>query len=148
MDTSQLVLFSIFCASIHWLIARSEIARPLWSRAGGWLGRLLACAGCSGFWIGAVVGGAGLTTPITLDVAPILGVDVALRALAHAVLGVFVTPVFESVLLWGLRESAIVADEAAEPEPETGAVPRGFESGDEIVTPVSNPSRATKPPRP
>jgi hypothetical protein len=148
MDVSQLVLFGIFCSAIHWLIARSEIARPFWSRADGWLGRLLACAGCSGFWIGAVIGGAGLTAPLALDVAPILGVDIALRALAHAVLGVFVTPVFESVLLWGLHESAIVVDEPAEPEP-TGSVPRsGFDSGDEIHTPVSNPSRAPKPPRP
>ena len=139
IDVSQLVLFGIFTSALHWLVARSEVARPLWSRARGWLAALLSCAGCSGFWIGSVLGGTGLTTPLTLDVSPILYVDVALRALAHGILGVFVTPVFEGLLLWGLRESALQDDNKPD---DVGAVPEPVaQSHSSVITPVSNPSR-------
>lgn len=140
LDLTQLVLFGIACSATHWLIARSEIARPFWSRAGGWLGSLLACAGCSGFWIGGIIGAAGFISPVSLDVAPILYVDIALRALAMAVLGVFVTPVFEGVLLWGLQASAL---QASEETPPLGSIPEPVTYGNSgaYVTPVDSPIR-------
>ena len=145
LDLSQLLLFSVLTSSLHWLIARSEIAKPFWSRTSGWLGKLLACAGCSGFWLGAVLGGTEVASPVTLYVAHVLYVDVALRALVHGVLGVFVTPVFESVLLWGLQNSAVDLGDAGddtgdETEDVTGSVPKTLAStrDSELITPNDN----------
>lgn len=98
----QLFLLGLLSASIHWLIGRSEIARPLWSRARGIIDKLLRCAGCSGFWIGGALTLAG--------VHPLAGVTDWRDAAAGTLCGVFLTPVFEAILLWGLEHST-VADE-------------------------------------
>lgn len=135
LDISQLVLFGVFCSSLHWLIGRSEIAKPLWSRATGWFAALLACAGCSGFWIGGILGGAGFVLPVTFNIAPGLYFEIFLRALWHGVLGVFVTPVFEGILLWGLHASALAPEqEDVEPEPAPS-------NRDAMDTPVDSPIR-------
>jgi len=126
IDLPQLVLLGIVCAATHWLVARSEIARPLWSRAPGVLGRLLACAGCSGFWLG------GVAWTLGIRVTPL---DARYGGLALAmVLGTFVTPIFEGMLMWGLYASA-VQDDAPEPPPPP-PVPQ-----ESYITPVDNPSR-------
>jgi hypothetical protein len=127
IDLTQLVLLGVLSASLHWLIGRSEIARPLWSRAPGFLGRLLACAGCSGFWLSGIAWTLGVR---------VVALDARHGGLALGmVLGVFVTPVFESVLLWGLRESAIEPEPDVAPPPE----PPSHPSQDSYVTPVDNP---------
>jgi hypothetical protein len=95
----HLLVFSALCASAHWIIARSKIAEPLWSRAKGWVAELLACTGCSGFWLGGGLTAAGFT--------PIDGIPLWARIIAGGLLGAFVTPVAQAVLLWGLRETAI-----------------------------------------
>lgn len=94
MDLQQLVLLGILSSSIHWIIARSKIAKPLWSRAKGWLADLLACPACFGFWIGIFLGLGG--------VQPYPG-----YVSVTAVLAVFLTPVFEGALLWGLEVSSM-----------------------------------------
>ena len=99
----QLVFLGVLCAGVHWLIARSRIAEPLWSRARGVLAELLECAGCSGFWIGLGLGALGLR-PLCI-VGGLAGDPIA--AVISGILGVFVTPIFEAVLLWGLERSAI-----------------------------------------
>lgn len=119
VDLSQLLVLGLLTASAHWLIARSEVARPFWSHARGWFGALLRCPACSGTWLGlgAVLAG--------------------LRPVGHGVVAGFVTvmlatiltPVFESVLLWGLERSAIEEDEP------THAV----SSSEDAVTPVDRP---------
>lgn len=96
MKLDQLALLGLLSASIHWIIARSAIAKPLWSRAKGKFGELLRCAGCSGFWIGLGLWWWGVR-PVTCWGAP----------LATGLLGVVLTPVFEAILLWGLEQSAI-----------------------------------------
>lgn len=135
IDLSQLVLLGVLCAATHWLVARSEIARPLWSRATGWLGKLLACAGCSGFWLGSAAWSLGVrVTPL----------DARHGGLAISmILGTFITPVFEGLLLWGLRESAIHTTAeidysvyASDPPP-----PSPNMTTDTYVTPVDNPIR-------
>lgn len=130
IDLAQLVLLGIVCAATHWLVARSEIARPLWSRAPGLLGRLLSCSGCSGFWLG------GIAWTIGIRVTP---PDARHGGLALAmVLGTFVTPVFEGLLMWGLYASALVE----EPEPVVAPMePPPSPSHDTYITPVDNPSR-------
>lgn len=118
VDIAQLVVLGLLTASTHWLIARSEIARPLWSRTTGWLGALLRCPACSGWWIGLGLGAAGLHP-----------VGSGLFAwLMTGVLGTILTPIFESVLLWGLANSAI-EDES----------PPDVSSSEEAVTPVDRP---------
>lgn len=107
LDLQQLVLLGILSSSIHWLVARSKIAKPLWSRAKGSLAELLACPSCSGFWIGWALGLIGLR-PVHSG----LVVDLLLSAL----LAVFLTPVFEAVLLWGLHTSAIEVESDKEPD--------------------------------
>lgn len=103
----QLFLLGLFSAAIHWLIARSEIARPLWSRARGFVDKLLRCPACSGFWLGAALTFVG--------VHPLVGVSDWLAPAAGALFGLFFTPVFEAVLLWGLERSAVGDEEPKEP---------------------------------
>lgn len=99
-----LVALGLLCAATHWLIARSVIAKPLWSRARGRLDELLRCAGCSGWWLGLIAGIAGLR-PIGHGV---------IGALLSGLLGVVLTPVVEAVLLWALAQTAIERDDEAD----------------------------------
>jgi hypothetical protein len=135
LDLQQLFLLGLLTSTLHWLIARSEIARPLWSRARGFLGKMLACAGCSGFWLGGAAWTAGVRA---------VPLDARHGGLAlHMLLGVFMTPVFEAVLLWGLRESAIVADE---PDEEPGSVPQPVaQSNSAMITPNDLPPMRKRP---
>jgi hypothetical protein len=106
LDLNQLALLGILAATIHWIVARSKIAEPFWSlrwwkgeslvrnRAAG----LLACAACSGFWIGL---GLGL-----LGVRP-MEASVWFAVPAAGLMGAGVTPVVEAVLLWGLSSTRI-----------------------------------------
>lgn len=95
----HLLVFGALCASAHWILARSKIAEPLWSRARGSLAELLACTGCSGFWLGGGLAALGLR--------PLDGIPFWARLIAGGLLGAFVTPVCQAILLWGLRETAI-----------------------------------------
>jgi hypothetical protein len=114
LNLQQLTLLGILTSTCHWLIARSELTRPIWSRARGWISNLLACAGCSGFWLGLTAGAAGVRPVTTGSV----WFDVGCAGL----LGVWTTPITESLLLWGLRASAIV-DESLTSTEETNNAP-------------------------
>lgn len=103
LRVDQLVLLGVFSASIHWIIARSTIGKPLWSRARGKLDELLRCPACSGFWISA-----GLTTA---GVQAVDGLPWLVTPAAGGLLGVALTPVFEAVILWGLERAAIEREE-------------------------------------
>lgn len=100
-----LIVLGLLCASTHWIFARSEIARPFWSRASGRLDELLRCAGCSGFWLGLAWGLAG--------VRPVVFGWGVFSVLAAGVLGAILTPIFEAALLWGLARSAVEHEEAS-----------------------------------
>lgn len=93
----HLFLLGLLCAALHWLVARSVIAKPLWSRATGKWDELLRCPACSGFWIAN-----GLWT---LGVRP-LG-DGFLTVFLTGALGAILTPVFEATMLWGLERTAV-----------------------------------------
>lgn len=96
---------------MHWLVARSKIAQPLWSRARGHADELLRCAGCSGFWIGLALGFAGLR-PVSLDGGAWAHLaEIGLTGLSS----VFLVPVAEAALLWGLEHTAIERDVAVAP---------------------------------
>jgi len=103
LDVHQLAILGLLSTSIHWIVGRSKIAQPLWSRARGWFGALLACPACSGFWIGLGLGAAG-AKPI--GGLPHVGHDAA-AILAAGLLAVVLTPVCEAVMLLGLEHSAI-----------------------------------------
>jgi hypothetical protein len=121
----DLVVLGLLTSSTHWLVARSEIARPLWSRTRGWLAKLLACAGCSGWWLGLGYGVLGLRP-----------VSHGWRGIVLAgVLGTILTPIFEAILIWGLDETAISIDAGVpEPSPETS-------SKEDQITPLDRPQR-------
>lgn len=102
IDLSQLVLVGILTASLHWIIARAQISRPLWSRAPGVVGDLLACPACSGVWLGLFLGLLG-ARPV---VSAVRGFDVGWCS----VCGAWLTPVFQAVMLWGLERTKIKAD--------------------------------------
>ncbi len=140
LDLTQLVLFAIITTSLHWLIARSEIAKPLWSRTKGVLAKLLACPACSGFWLGGLVAGTGWVVPVTFVDESVRDIW-SLHAGIGAILGVFVTPVFEGLMLWGLERSAIVNDDEDE-----GAVPAqpASQANSGVVTPTDNFLRKPK----
>jgi hypothetical protein len=114
LDFSQFVLFGILCASLHWLIARSEIARPLWSRARGVVAKLLACPACSGFWLGGIIAGTGWAVPAGLYDDAVRDAW-SIHAAVGALLGVVVTPVVEGLLMWGLERSAVDTSEEVTP---------------------------------
>ena len=103
----SLIVLGLLTASTHWLVARSEIAKPFWSRAEGQMAKLLACAGCSGWWLGLAYGILGIR-PVSSGVFGVF---------ASGVLGTILTPIFEAVLLWGLRETAIEPDHPSETAP-------------------------------
>lgn len=107
LDLHQLLILGIMCASIHWIFARSNIMKPLWSRARGVLASWLACAGCFGTWVGVALGFAGLR-PVAWYYADELTLwSSAIEIAQTALLATFLTPVFEGILLWGLERSAI-----------------------------------------
>ncbi len=105
LDVHQLALLGLLTTSVHWLVGRSTIARPLWSRARGWLSELLRCPACSGWWIGLGLGAAGLRPVGGLphrwewhSVGPVV---------VTGLLAIVVTPVVEAIMLFGLQHSAI-----------------------------------------
>lgn len=101
LNVSHVVLLAIICAVQHWFIARAEITRPFWSRLrpGSFLDKLIRCPACSGFWLGLIAGVGGLRPVTTLSS---FGAIVWSGALA-----VFLTPVTEAILLWGLEHSGV-----------------------------------------
>lgn len=134
----QLVILGILSSSIHWLVARSEIARPLWSRARGWLEKLLRCPACSGFWLGGLItwGGVHPFGDALVTSAPwwMWIVKSQLAGLA----AMFLTPVFEGVMVWGLNTSAIAEEMVVDVEARAGVIdPALTESGE--VTPTERP---------
>ena len=112
LETNELVALGLLTGTTHWIVARSEIARPLWSRARGWFAKLLACPACSGFWLGLGYGAAGIT--------PLAVGQSTFDIVAAGVLGVFTAPVAQAILLWALSVTALPTDdtEATSPPPE------------------------------
>jgi len=106
---NQLVLLGLLSASIHWIMARASITKRFWSLnwwpkrslkclvAKRFFADLLACAACSGFWIGIGLGLAGVR-PVGSGWTAVL---------ASGLLSVLVTPTFEGALLWGLEKTRI-----------------------------------------
>lgn len=69
-----------------------------WGRLKGGPAALLACPACSGFWI-------GLTLAVVLR--PATSGTLWLDVLVNGFAGLYLTPVAEGVLLWGLATSEI-----------------------------------------
>jgi hypothetical protein len=93
---STFATLGILAGTLHWLIARATVTRSFWGALWlpGWLDSLLRCAACSGFWIGIGLGCAGLR--------PLATSHTLLNVLVAGVAGMWLTPVTEGVLLWGL----------------------------------------------
>jgi len=134
LDVGQLVLLGLLSAAGHWILSRSRIAQPLWSRARGLTDDFLRCAGCVGFWIGLVLGLLGLR-PVTGSGWRLI--DVSLTALT----AVFLTPVFEGVLIWGRDASAIPDIVTKKPDPKPPD-PIPDLTSDLVSDRVSNPKQA------
>jgi hypothetical protein len=105
LNWNQLATLGIFSAVIHWVVARAKITKPFWELSWLPIGRefvdgLLSCAACSGWWIGLGLGWGMRLTPFLTGSAfwDVIGAGIA---------GVFVTPLVESMLLWGLNHSKI-----------------------------------------
>ena len=103
LDLHQLLLLGLLSTAVHWLVARSKIAEPLWSRAHGWMGSLLRCPACSGWWLGLGLGAAGIR--------PVSGVHVVGAVALAGLLSMVVTPIVEAVMVLGLQYSAIAEDD-------------------------------------
>ncbi len=131
----QLVLLGLLAAPLHWIVARSEIARPFWSRLAGWPAKLLACPACSGFWLGLALAVGGVRP---VDITWPLGHQAVLTAeiLAAGVLATFMTPVVQAVMLLGLHYSAVPAPEP-EAEPALDVTPAADDGADESPPPTS-----------
>ncbi len=123
IDLRQLFVLGLLTASIHWLVARSHVGEVIWGHARGWFDELLRCPACSGWWLGLLLGLAGIR-PLTLHWS-------WTSIVFSGLFGVILTPVFESCLLWGLSRSALV--------------PRAY---DERLTPSDNDDTTTPLDRP
>ncbi len=109
LNIQHLLLLGMLSASLHWVLARAEITRFAWSRAPRWLDKLLRCPACSGWWLGVLFG--------VLGVCPVQIAESRAGEFACAgLLAIWLTPVFETCLLWGLEHSAV-------PEAESTQVP-------------------------
>jgi hypothetical protein len=111
IQLDSLLVLGMLSAAVHWFVARSLVMKWFWSRARGWLEKLLVCPACSGWWISLGFG--------ALGVRPVVATWVWLSVALAGVLGIILTPVFEGLLLWGLAVSAIEkpAPDAEAPAP-------------------------------
>lgn len=109
LNLQHVFLLGILTSTLHWFLARAEIARPLWSNAKGAMDKLLRCPSCSGFWLGLVYGLSGVT--------PVEGLPRYSTVIMAGIFGMFFTPIFETVLLWALRASAVETDLETETPP-------------------------------
>ncbi len=126
LNIQHLLLLGVLSASLHWILARAEITRFAWSRAPRWLDKLLRCPACSGWWLGL---GLGLLGVHPVQQAGWVGgwfVEFACPGL----LAVWLTPVFEACLLWGLAHSAV-----QEAESMQGAVPAAVQDAEHVQCP-------------
>lgn len=98
LNLEHLVLLGVLSAAIHWLVARSLIFSWFWSRVTGWAQDLLSCPACSGFWIGLGLGVLGVRPLHGLGLVDILGAGL---------FGIYLTPIIEGTLLWGLKRSSM-----------------------------------------
>jgi len=103
IQLQQVALFAIICASTHWFIARSKIMRWFWGRATGSLAELLECPACSGFWIGLLLDVTG--------VSPLGPPEKLTDPLLSGVLGLYLSPLAEALLVWGIEKSAVYEDD-------------------------------------
>ncbi len=131
LNVEHFVLLGLLAAPLHWIVGRSEIGKPLWSRTRGWFAKLLACPACSGFWLGLGLHAVGVT--------PVQATHPVAEFLAAGVLATFLTPIAQAAMLLGLRASAVPT---SEPEID-GAVPEPLD-----VTPVEDPSGDVPPTSP
>jgi len=101
VNWSTFATLATLAATIHWAVARAQIMRWFWDAA--WLPELLcnllACAACSGFWLGL---GLGL-----LGIRPLATGHAWLDVAAAGACGIVGTPLVEGILLWGLERSRI-----------------------------------------
>lgn len=111
LDITSFLLLGPLCASLHWLLARSFVFQWFWSRARGIFADLLACPACSGFWLGTALGVAGMR--------PLAGPPAWLEILVSGLMGVFMTPICEGIMLWGLKRSAIPQPAPEDSPPES-----------------------------
>lgn len=128
----QLFLLGVLSATIHWLIARAEISRPLWSRAPAFLDKLLRCPSCSGFWISGGLVFAGIR-----PLSPFVPIPLWLHALVGGLLGIVLTPVVQALHLWALERTTV----AEEPIDVTASV---NDDNDDQITPPDLPSTRTR----
>jgi hypothetical protein len=108
LDADRLVLLGALAGAAHWLVARSTVGRPLWSRARGRLDRLLRCAACCGWWLGLGLGAFFGLRPATLTPGAPGGIPAAVAEVVMAgLLGVVTTPVVEALILWAKDVTAM-----------------------------------------
>jgi hypothetical protein len=125
LDPVALGLLVIFAAMIHWIVARSEIAQPLWSRARGKLDRLLRCVGCSAVWLGLGMGTLGLRPVHWAVLDHWTWVAVGADVVSAALLAAFGAPIAQATFLWAKDATAI-----PDPEPPgTNGGVQGTSSG-------------------
>jgi hypothetical protein len=124
IDLHQLALLALLGTAIHWLVARSQIMKWFWDLR-WWpvkgvqywqpeprfewdhcttntlrilFSDLLACAACSGWWFGLILG---------IRIHPLHLGPWWLDWLGAGLAGVMVVPILEGVLIWGLETSHI-----------------------------------------
>jgi len=111
LDATSLALLVVLAAIGHWLVARSEIARPLWERAHGKLDRLLRCVACTAVWLGLGLGVAGLRPVRWVVFDHWRWLQASADVATSVLLAAFGAPIAQAVFLWARDMTAI-------PDPE------------------------------
>lgn len=65
MSFASLILYSMLTSTLYYLLVKATITEFLWSRYPEWLDDFLACAACSGFWYGLLVGVMGFALDLS-----------------------------------------------------------------------------------
>ncbi len=131
LNIQHLLLLGVLSASLHWVLARAEVTRFAWSRAPRWLDKLLRCPACSGWWLGLWLW--------WLGVRPVQGTPHWGELACTGLLAIWLTPVFEACMLWGLEHSLVPDGSAAGYVPghddvaEQSAVPACWSCGGPAV---------------
>ena len=113
----QVILLGMLTSAGHWILARSSIMYWFWGRMTGRVDELLRCPACSGFWLGIAAWWCGIR-PIDAFMP-----WQALSCIGTGILGTFITPVMEGVVLWGLSRAAIVERTDDSPEQDQNGQP-------------------------
>lgn len=103
----DVVIFALLCTACYYLLARAEITRWFWQPLDEvrFIGPLLRCPACTGFYLGAVLG--WYVHPVSMSMRWFAPVEFTVQC---ALLGMVCTAIGWGCMKWGLDRGAVASD--------------------------------------